>query len=177
LIKLGGRADRMIYIRCSGWPMSTMRLYLPWPGCLLLRLAETGEDIGRLVRVVDEGRTELLTRALQTSDGSMQERVDHAIAQFRARAATVHDKRSAVLTLAGILEERRELISEKLATKDEGMLFDIANNFAIRHQRRGQHGDYDPVFLDWIFWLYLSTVELTNRLLACQDSKVPARTS
>jgi hypothetical protein len=52
-----------------------------------------------------------------------------------------------------------------------------ANNFAIRHQRRGQQGDYDPVFLDWIFWLYLGTVELTNRLLARQDSKVPARTS
>jgi hypothetical protein len=142
-----------------------------------LRLAETGEDIGRLVRVVDESRTELLTRALRSSDGGVGERVAHAIAQFRARSATVHDKRSAVLTLAGILEERRELISEKLATKDEGMLFGIANSFAIRHQRRGQQGDYDPVFLDWIFWLYLGTVELTNRLIARQNNQSPAVTS
>jgi len=39
-------------------------------------------------------------------------------------------------------------------------------SFAIRHRRRGQQADYDPVFLDWIFWWYLATVELTARLLA-----------
>lgn len=26
--------------------------------------------------------------------------------------------------------------------------------------------DYDPIFLDWIFWWYLATVELIDRLLA-----------
>jgi len=24
---------------------------------------------------------------------------------------------------------------------------------------------YDPVFLDWVFWWYLATIELTDRLL------------
>lgn len=136
---------------------------------LPLRLARTGEDAGRLVRVVDEGRSDLLERALQTPEREVAERVAHAIAQFRARAATVHDKRSAVITLAGILEERRELIHDKIGSKDEGALFRIANEFAIRHQRRGQQGDYDPVFLDWIFWWYLGTIELTDRLLARPD--------
>lgn len=31
------------------------------------------------------------------------------------------------------------------------MLFDIVNNFALRHQNLNQQGDYDPAFLDWIF--------------------------
>jgi hypothetical protein len=69
-----------------------------------------------------------------------------------------------VITLAGILEERRELIRDKIGKKDESSLFEIANEFAIRHQRRGQQGDYDPTFLDWIFWCYLATVKLTGRL-------------
>jgi hypothetical protein len=34
-----------------------------------------------------------------------------------------------------------------------------------------QRGDYDPVFLDWVFWWYLATVELTDRLLARQDAE------
>jgi hypothetical protein len=133
-----------------------------------LRLAEAGEDVGRLVRVVDAGRADLIQRSLQAPDAAVAERVAHALAQFRGRAATMHDKRSAVLTLAGILEERRELIREKIGKKDEGALFSIANEFAIRHQRRGQQGDYDQVFLDWIFWWYLATIELTGRLLARQ---------
>jgi hypothetical protein len=29
-------------------------------------------------------------------------------------------------------------------------------------------GDYDPVFLDWVFWWFLGTFELTDRLLARQ---------
>ena len=52
-------------------------------------------------------------------------------------------------------------------------MFSLANEFAIRHQRRGQQGDYDPAFLDWIFWWYLATIELTDRLLA-RDSLHPA---
>jgi hypothetical protein len=136
---------------------------------LPLRLAKTGEDTGRLVRTVDQSRTDLLERALQTADPGVVDRVAHAIAQFRARAASVHDKRSAVLTLAGILEERRELIHDKIGKKDEGALFGIANEFAIRHRRRGQHSDYDPIFLDWIFWWYLGTIELTDQLLARPD--------
>ncbi|WP_218177798.1 hypothetical protein [Amycolatopsis australiensis] len=134
-------------------------------GGIELRLAENGEDIGRLVRSVDDARTDLVRQALTTPEPDIAGRVQHAIALFRGRAATSHDKRSAVLTLAGILEERRELIREQIGSKDEGALFGIANGFAIRHQRRGQQADYDPAFLDWIFWWYLATVELTDRLL------------
>lgn len=30
-------------------------------------------------------------------------------------------------------------------------------------------GEYDEAFLDWIFWWYLATVELTNRLIASRN--------
>ena len=50
-------------------------------------------------------------------------------------------KRSAVVALAGILEERRSLLADELLTKDEGALFQIANKFGIRHQRADQRDD------------------------------------
>jgi hypothetical protein len=65
-----------------------------------------------------------------------------------------------------VLEERRELLKGVLYTGDEGALFEIANRFAIRHEDQRQKSEYDPVFLDWIFWWYLATIELTDRVIA-----------
>jgi hypothetical protein len=145
-------------------------------GGVELRLAENGEDIGRLVHVVDDSRTDLIERALDTPDPEVAARVEHAIALFRGRDATEHDKRSAAITLAGILEERRALIRTEIGRKDEGALFGLANEFAIRHQRRGQQGDYDPAFLDWIVWWYLATIALTDQIITRQDSAPAAGT-
>jgi hypothetical protein len=131
-----------------------------------LRIAETGEDVGRMVAVTDEGRAELIGRLVETKDPSAADRVRHAIALYRSRGSTDHDKRSAIITLAGLLEERQELLKEWLFRKDEGALFQIANGFAIRHQSESQKADYDPVFLDWIFWWYAATIELTERLIS-----------
>jgi hypothetical protein len=126
------------------------------------RLAEGGEDEGRLVATVDEARSNLVDLALAGDDDG---RVPHAIALYRARTATEHDKRSAILALASLLEERRDLLKDRLFSKDEGALFQIANEFALRHRNEAQKSGYDPIFLDWVFWWYLATVELTDRLL------------
>jgi hypothetical protein len=133
-----------------------------------LRLAESGEDLGRLVRVEPTGLEDLPERAVQAAAPETVDRVQHAIALFRARAATVEKRRSAVITLVGILEERRSLLKAELLPKDEAALFEIANKFAVRHQRADQRGDYDPAFLDWLFWWYLDTVQLIDQLLARQ---------
>lgn len=89
---------------------------------------------------------------------------------FRRRGATRHDKRSAVVLLAGVLETHRSLLDEELLSKDEGALFGIANKFAIRHQRADQRPDYDDAYLDWIFWWYLATVALVKELLGRQPA-------
>ena len=81
---------------------------------------------------------------------------------------TTAERRSAVVTLAGVLERRRTLLKDELLKKDEGALFHIANEFDVRHRGKSQQSDYDPVFLDWLFWWYLATVELTDRLIARQ---------
>ncbi|MGH3777023.1 MAG: hypothetical protein ACRDRR_15060 [Pseudonocardiaceae bacterium] len=141
-----------------------------------LRLAEDGEDIGRLVHLLGDARTDLVECTLASPDPGVAGRVAHAIALFRGRAATEHDKRSAVVALALVLEERRQLLKTALFRDDEGALLHIANKFAIRHQDTKQHTDYDPMFLDWIFWSYLPTIELSDRLLARQSTQISTAT-
>jgi hypothetical protein len=130
-----------------------------------LRVADESEDCGRLVAVTDPARMELAASMAARSDPATGDVVRHAIALYRARSASQHDKRSASVALAGVLEERRALLKSELMSKDEGALFQIANQFAIRHRRDDQRPNYDPAFLDWLFWWYLATIELTDRIL------------
>lgn len=123
-------------------------------------------DLGRLVAVTDDARSALVHRALNDSAPDITTRIRHAIALFRGRDTTVESKRSAIVTLARITEERRALIKDQIGKPDEGALFEIANRYGLRHRKADQRGDYDEAFLDWIFWWYLATVELTNRLIA-----------
>jgi len=127
-----------------------------------LQLSDSGEDRGRLVQSYSDPRRELVEQVRQEAPSG----VDHAIALYRRRGASVDDKRSACIALARILESRRQLLKSELLSKDEGALFQIANQFSIRHQNADQRSDYDEAYLDWLFWWYLGTVELTNRLIA-----------
>lgn len=133
-----------------------------------LQIAKSGEDVGRLVHSIDDGRQSLVTAVFETPDPDRKSSLEHAVALYRSRASGKPEKRSACVVLAGLLEERRELLEQNLLSKDEGALFTIANKFAIRHRRADQMGDYDEPYLDWIFWWYLATIELTDKMLARQ---------
>ena len=137
---------------------------------LHLMLAKTGEDTGRRVHRVDEGRQALVDSALNVPHQERRVSVAHAIALFRSRDASRDEKRSACTVLASLLEERRTLLKSELFKKDEGALFQIANEFAIRHRDAKQHPEYDDAYLDWVFWWYLATVELTDKLVHRQKS-------
>ncbi len=141
-----------------------------------LRLAETGSDAGLLVHATGDPRDELTDRALNTDDPRDRAEVQHAVALFRGRAVSREGKRSAIFTLGRVLEERRPLVEATLTKKDAGALFQIGNEFDLRHRRAASHGkaqrdDYDDAFLDWVYWWYLSTVELTNQLLEGRTSQ------
>ncbi|MBS4754740.1 hypothetical protein KG112_18215 [Nocardioides sp. zg-ZUI104] len=133
-----------------------------------LRLATSGEDRGRLVETHGDARNDLVSATVNGATEDTRGPIEHAVALFRRRGATVEDKRSACTALAGVLELRRSVLKEELYRRDEGALFQIANEFDMRHRTESQKGDYDPVFLDWIFWWYLGTIELTDRIGARQ---------
>jgi hypothetical protein len=56
-------------------------------------------------------------------------------------------------------------VKEQLLSQDESALFNIANNYAIRHHKAEQKDDYDDVWLRWLFYFYLSTVHLVLGLV------------
>lgn len=129
------------------------------------RLADDGEDAGMVVTTTPDPRADLERIARQDVPDGNDGPIDHAIALFRRRGATVEGKRSACIALARVLESRRDLLKDALLSKDEGALFELANKYQIRHHRADQHLDYAEEFLDWIFWNFLTTVELSNRLI------------
>jgi hypothetical protein len=103
------------------------------------------------------------------SGGSQHNELTHAVDQFRRRNASETEKRQAIVTLAGILEERRDLLKVELFKKDEGSLFDIANNFNLRHRDGKQKPNYDAdLYFQWIFYWYVSTIRLTDKILERQ---------
>jgi hypothetical protein len=77
-------------------------------------LADEREDQGRLVAVTDDARADLVHQALVVAGPDMKQRTAHPIALYRGRGASVEEKRSALIALAGTLEERRELIRTEL---------------------------------------------------------------
>ena len=129
-----------------------------------VQLADDGEDIGRLVTVSDDARAPLIDRLIDRHPDVGLDPVAHAVALFRGRGASFEAKRSAVKALAEVLEQRRSLLKSELLTKDEAALFSIANQFHIRHGNDRQRGDYAEAFIEWIFWWYAATIELSDQL-------------
>jgi hypothetical protein len=132
---------------------------------LELRLAGSGEDLGRMVRATPGQLGRLIDEVLE-GPSTAHDAVSHAIALFRSRAGTREQQRSAIVALAGVLESRRAMLKSRLLAKDEDALFEIANRYHLRHQNAAQRTDYSVEFLEWVFYWYLATVRLTDRLLA-----------
>jgi hypothetical protein len=68
--------------------------------------------------------------------------------------------------LADVLESLRPRLKSVISSRDEGDLFNIANNFGIRHKNDRQKTKYDEnLWLSWMFYFYLATLHLAIRRL------------
>lgn len=131
-----------------------------------LRIAREGQERGTLIRIFDDAREGLVRASVAEGPLPQPDEVQQAIALYRKLGAQAVDKRTACFQLARVLEARRPLMKEEMLKGDEGMIFQIANKFNIRHSNKDQFDNYDEVFLDWIFWTFLATCELTRSLEA-----------
>lgn len=140
----------------------------------VLRLGEPAyemDDLGQVIESAPEEFHALLGAPVPpgTEHDRIKARIDAAVTRFRMRGASADDRRHAVRDLADVLEALRPDIKQHMLRADEAALFNIANNFAIRHNNRQQRGDYDRVtWLRWTFYVYLATIHAVLRVRTSQ---------
>ena len=127
---------------------------------------------GQILEIGPVGMSTLHDAALPIAEANIREKVKAAVDQFRRHGSNIADRRAAVRDLSDVLEFIRGQMKNVLLTKDETELFQLANNFGIRHFNRKQKMDYDQaVWLSWIFYHYLSTITAFYHLLQRQQNK------
>jgi hypothetical protein len=121
---------------------------------------------GQIEHTADEGLDQLIDAVLPTKDPDIAKRVSGAVALYRNRGRTEEDLRLAVRELFDVLEKLRPALKQEMFSKDEGDLFNIANNFTIRHLNQKQKGNYDSaIWHQWMFYVNLSTIHVITRLM------------
>ncbi len=121
---------------------------------------------GEILSLPDRGIETLLSAPLPPSEPDIISRVDSAINRFRKHKSSLEDRRHALKDLIEVLEFLRPQAKEVLESKDESELFNIANNFGLRHHRQDQKNNYDrAIWHSWMFYYYLATIHACMHLI------------
>lgn len=105
---------------------------------------------------------------------NVDSKVRNAIAKWRNRHLSLSDKREAIRELADVFEwlKKTKNLGNVLDNKDESALFEIANNFSIRHHSPNQKTNYDQtIWYSWMFHFYLATYHAAIRLLIKKEKE------
>ena len=103
---------------------------------------------------------------------NVDNKVKDAILKWRNRHLDMKERRQAIRELADVFEwlKKTRKLSEVMNRKDESALFEIANNFGIRHHDPTQKREYDEsIWYSWIFHFYLATYHAVVRSLKKRD--------
>lgn len=127
---------------------------------------------GEIANLPEAGFANLMVAGLPSGDpDNVDDRVKMSIGKYLRRSSGLEDRRDAVRGLADVLEFLRPQLKNVLQTKDEGDLFNIANNFAVRHHNDRQQANYDPnIWTSWMFYFYLATIHAAQHLIRRSSS-------
>lgn len=125
---------------------------------------------GEILAKVESGMERLTEAKLPTYGGdNVESRVNAAVNKFRRYRSSEEDRRDSIRDLADVLEYLRPKLKFVVTKSDEGDLFNIANNFGIRHHNEAQKTDYDKaIWYSWMFYYYLATIHAVLRLIEKQ---------
>jgi hypothetical protein len=128
---------------------------------------------GEILSLPDAGFQALMQAALPSGDPeNVEARVEAARRKFRRHRATLDERRDAIRDLADVLEFLRPKLKGLLASKDESDLFNLANNFGVRHHNALQKVAYDrPIWYSWLFYYYLATIHAVVRLIKKHEER------
>ncbi|MCU1336046.1 MAG: hypothetical protein JWO19_1627 [Bryobacterales bacterium] len=124
---------------------------------------------GMILALGSEGLKHILDADIVPYDEvNVDSKVRSAITKWRNRHLGLAEKKEAIRELADVFEwlKKSKGLSTVLDGKDESAIFELANNFAIRHHDPKQKRNYDQaIWYSWIFHFYLATYHATVRLL------------
>lgn len=122
---------------------------------------------GEILELPGAGLETLVDAPIPSDEAAVSVKVHDAVVRFRRHRSSVEDRAHALRDLVDVLEYLRPAARHVLDKKDERDLFDIANNFGIRHHRPDQKSSYDRgVFHAWLFYYYLSSIHACLHLIA-----------
>jgi len=121
---------------------------------------------GEIQLIGDKDLQSLFSEVIpDTKEKEIDKKIEDAIKKFRHHNASNDQKKDAVRELADVLECLKPKMNKMHIKPDEKEIFNIANNFGIRHFNKNQKTEYDnSIFLTWIFSCFLSTIYLIIRL-------------
>ncbi len=125
---------------------------------------------GEILNLGDPYLKHLLYVPLPSYDPqNIEAKISFASDKFRRYGSSLNERAEAVRILADCLEFLRPKIKKIITNADESDLFNIANNFGIRHHNSKQKTSYDKnIWLSWMFYLYLATLHACLLLIKKQ---------
>lgn len=122
---------------------------------------------GQIVSAIETGFESLINEQIPALDPiNVDPKIENAIKKFRLYRSSPEERRQSVRELVDVLEYLRPKLESVLDKKDESDLFNIANNFGLRHHNESQKNNYDQdIWLNWMFYFYLSTIFAVIKLI------------
>lgn len=129
---------------------------------------------GEVVSLGENGLEFILSATIIPYDlENVDKKVSHAINSWKKRGVSLTERREAIRELADVFEWLKKSKNWKSAIgkEDNSMIFNIANNFSIRHHNSNQKQNYDKnIWYSWMFHFFLASYHAMVRLLIQQES-------
>lgn len=120
--------------------------------------------VGEIREIAPTGLEAVFSEVVETGIKGIDDEIQSAISKFMKYGATIEDKKHAVRSLADVLEFLKK-DNTRLQSKDESDLFNIINNFDIRHHNKLQKDEYDKdIFYKWMFYTFISSINMLLKL-------------
>jgi len=129
---------------------------------------------GEILSLPNSNLASLFTAEIPSTDEeNITSKINEAVINFRRHRSTLDDRRNALRELADVLEYLRPNIKATLMSNDEKDIFNLANNFGVRHHNTNQKTKYDKaIWYSWMFYYYLATIHASLRLIDKQHESI-----
>lgn len=120
---------------------------------------------GEIRESVQDGFKGLVEKMPETNDPeNIDDRIRYAVSRFLRFDATLEEKKDAIRTLGDVLEYLKKS-GVKMPKKDDGALFNILNNFSIRHHQKEQKSEYSTEeWYEFMFYLFQASINVLIKL-------------